>query len=118
MSGDTGATGTTSVYQTAGSRVSKALGNDTTIKQLQKEYTKSNVDKIVIMHENNKQANELMAAVEGAVFKSPRDVVTLFHWLERLIPGGGLPHRPRTLRTVIIGSSTKHTKWETPWQVN
>ena len=88
--GERSSVGTTSSHQTAGTRVSKVLGVDGTKKQLQKEYTTSNVDQIVVMHENNKQANDLLAAVNGTVFKSPEAVVTLFHWLERLIPGGGV----------------------------
>ena len=90
VTGGTGATGATSTHSSSGSRMSKALGNDASKKQLQREYAKSNVGKIIIMHENS------------------------IDWY--LV--AELPQSRTTLGTAITGSSTKHTTWETPWVVS
>ena len=84
------ATGRTSAFTSAGSRNTKTVNAESSVRQVQREYDKSHVANIVIMHENNPDCIQLLKSIGGSVFQLLEKVVTLFHWMNRLIPAAGV----------------------------
>jgi hypothetical protein len=65
---------------------------------------------VIIMHEKNTAAKKLLAEIGGNVFFVNKEVETLFHWLNSLVPGGGVTTGTHNVR--FSGSGIKYETYE------